>query len=82
LSASIHWRPVSETKNTLDVAAPSAFRDAIRECFGELPVQLDEKAIPILRGMAAMCRSARGNPYSDLIDAIQHCGAIEVWATY
>lgn len=87
MSASICWRALPTTNQTLDVAAPSSFLAAMTRAFQSgAPWTLGEGDLPVLRGMAAAHGgSHRDNPFEQLIHLIDDGGSprtIEVWAQY
>ena len=82
MSATILYRQVSSTGRSLSCFAPSSFIGSIEQAFGSFPCTLGEEAVPILTGMAAVCNDGGGNPYQELISAIEKLGTVEVWAKY
>jgi hypothetical protein len=83
MSANIYWKAVEPTRGTrLSSWAPSAFIASVEKAFGSLPTVLTEADVPTLKGMAAMCVDAGGNPYEELIEAIETSGAVEIWAVH
>ncbi|MDD5693561.1 MAG: hypothetical protein PHU86_03770 [Patescibacteria group bacterium] len=83
MSANIYWRPDTQARNNFDVGAPSDFIDSIREAFGELPVKLNSKDVPTLKGMASVKSLWRNdNPYKEIIETIEKVGEIEIWAEW
>lgn len=83
MSANIIYRQAILIKGKcLSCYAPSAFITTMEKAFGQFPLVLDENAIPRLEGMAVMCNDAGGNPYQELIDAINSMDKIEVSAVY
>jgi len=84
VSASIYWRPVVPKEGSrLNTYAPSGFLTALEEVFGSRTPVLERSDLPTLRGMAAVWTDGSGgNPYKDLINAIEKHEAVEVWAEY
>lgn len=81
VSATIHYRKTSKTDPHLSVGSPSAFIEALERAFGSFPVELDESAIPVLKGMAAASTfSARD--FQEVVDKIEQHGGIELYASY
>lgn len=52
----------------------------INKAFGKFPVELDEKHLERLEGMAAM--DTPSGPYAKLIREIKRLGSVKVWADY
>ena len=83
MSANVFYRQVKPVKEkSLSCFAPSSFLKTMREVFGELPIQLDKSNIDVLHGMSLLCSDGGGNPYRELIDAINKYNLIEMWAEY
>ena len=82
MTASIYWKPLSNTGSSLDVAAPSTFMDNMKAVFGDFPTVIDRDDIPRLEVLAAINKDAAGNPYEELIEALGKSTAIEIWAVY
>ncbi len=80
MSASILWRKINPEEGTsLDLMAPSHFMECMERAFGTtLPMLLDSKDIPVLRGLAA----AKVSGADELIAAIKDNDGIEVWAEF
>lgn len=62
--------------------APSSFIASMERAFGEFPCVLDSENVPVLKGMAAMSHDGGGNPYQEIIDAIDKYGTIKVYAEW
>lgn len=87
MSASICYRQIKPIEGKdLPVWAPSYFIGTLEKAFGNFPCVLDADDIATLRGMAATCQDGaveiHGNPYEELIKAIQKLGTVEVYAEY
>jgi hypothetical protein len=89
MSISICWRPVAESKGTIEVGATSTFSAAIQAEFGPFPVKLGRENCERLSGMAALFPFAMigpvygaANPYRKLVDLIDQFGTIEVWGEF
>jgi len=84
MSATIYWKPLGDGMH-IDVAAPSAFIQAMTVAFGSYPWRLNKNHIERLSGMAAMnTDGAKRNPFEAVIDAINQSGfqGIELWPEY
>ena len=82
MSATIHWRSTAKSDPHLkEVGAPSSFIESIERAFGGFPVELDEKAVPVLRGMTVMYHE-HPNGYDEIIELIEKHGSIELYASY
>lgn len=87
MSASIFWEPVDPKPKSIGTWAPSSFMEIMERAGLGLPTNLDEAAIPVLRGMAATFGPGgpgreHPNPFQQLIDKIEKHGKISVWAEY
>lgn len=83
MSANIYFRQVRPIDSeSLSVYAPSSFIESMTEAFGVFPCILGANEVPVLKGMAALNRDGGGNPYSELIEAINKYGTVEVYAEY
>lgn len=84
MSANVYWWPHKKGEETLGVRAPSEFKEAMeRAGFGESPWCLGREHLATLRGMAAVYDYRDdGNPYQDLIDAIEKHGIVDVVMRY
>tara|TARA_R110002096_G_scaffold315227_7_gene509485 strand:+ start:2444 stop:2677 length:234 start_codon:yes stop_codon:yes gene_type:complete len=77
MSATVTWKPHSPDDSG-EWAGKGALLKALKECFGELPVILDESDIRVLHGIKAGGISDAEN----LIDAIEKIGSIKVDVEY
>lgn len=84
MSASIYWRPVSESKKSVETFSPSYLIESLRNAFGDLPFKLSVEDIPVLKGMSAVIgfNSDSNKPFNQLITAIESLGTIEIWAEW
>ena len=85
MGATVYYRQISKRDEHLDVWCPSAFLNRLAEAFGVLPLKLTAKDIPVLRGMAVVHGRPPvnfENPYSQVIEAIEQYGEIELHANY
>jgi hypothetical protein len=88
VSASIFWEPVDPKPKRIGCWAPSSFMGQMERAGFRLPTNLDQGAIPVLRGMAAMISPGLGtdgdpsNPFQELIDKIEKHGTISIWAEH
>lgn len=79
MSANFYFEPVKPGRS-LEVSAPSSFRGALEEAFGELPLVLSGNDAATLRGMkAAKCEP---EAITQLMEAIDKYGSVRVWAVY
>ena len=74
------WRPTKGAQS-LGVAAPSSFLQAMSRAFGGPPFKLAEEHLSILDAMAGVY-SHPDNPYSKVAEIIRQHGEIEIWAEY
>ena len=82
MGANIYFRPVKpKNKYAVCSMAPQSFMETMRKAFGDFPCELSEADLQKLNGMAIMFTDDC-NPYTDLIDAINKHGTIEVYAEY
>lgn len=79
MSATIYWQPI-EPQHLMNSA--DSVISALRHAFGDMPIELDMKALNTLAGMAATWTSNDINPYQVIADAIVECGRIRVWSEY
>lgn len=80
MSASIHWRKIKNSPDPrLGVSAPSSFIEAMERAFGGRAWELDAKAVPVLRGMAAV---SNDEAFEQMIELIEKFGEIEVYYQY
>ena len=87
MSANIYYRQVKPIDGKdLAVFGPSSFIRSLEQAFGRFPCELGKKDIETLKGMAAVSMDGAedkyGNPYTNLIEAIEKLGVIEVYAEY
>ncbi len=83
MSANIFFRQVKPAeKESLSCFAPSSFLATMMEAFGDMPLQLDQSNLDVLYGMSLLCGDGGGNPYQELIDAINKYHLIEVWPEF
>ena len=55
----------------------------LNRAFGSFPVELDNKSLPILQGMAATWQGPGIlNPYDVLIRQVKRLGAVRVWQAF
>ena len=82
MSASIKYEHVAPRGVYLGVMTPGWFIRAIEEAFGVFPVELTERDIPVLRGMAAALQNntPEKKAFLTLIDAIVAGGTVRVFA--
>ena len=80
MSATIRW-VATERGKVLETSTPSNFIKAMERAFGSWPVQLDEKALPVLRGMAAIRDTfTDASTFDELIHVIEEVGGIRLWS--
>lgn len=86
MSANIHWRSVAKNNKNLNVAAPSAFQDKMREAGLALPCTVEQRHVDLIRGMAIgygpLRDAQQPNPFQHILDLLEHHEAIEIWAVY
>ena len=66
----------------LEVTSPGLFMIHMERAFGAMPIELTEKDIPTLNGMAATWTDISVSPYVHLIQAVKRYKAIRVWVEY
>lgn len=82
MSASVYYRHVKPGKN-LPLMAPSHFIESMTKAIGCGPPWIvTAESIPILRGMAAVFRTDRENPYEILIEEIERYGSVQLEVEY
>ena len=55
----------------------------LNRAFGSFPVELDNKSLPVLQGMAATWQGPGIlNPYDVLIRQVKRLGAVRVWQAF
>jgi hypothetical protein len=77
MSANLYWQPVIIKKRYLSTMAPSSYIASLQKAFGQLPVQLGQSDIGILKGMAAV-----NNDFEELIKILHDFDSITIWAEY
>jgi hypothetical protein len=77
MTAILMWRPLS-AGTSLGVGAPSSVIDCIKKVFGSFPYTFDHKDISKLEVLSELY----GEPYSELIEAIEKFAVIEIYAIY
>jgi hypothetical protein len=83
MSASIFWEAV-DPKPKIRFWASSSFMEQMKRAGFRQPIDLDQGAIPVLRGMAATGPTGGDapNPFQELIDKIEKHGTISIWAEH
>ncbi len=78
MSANVFCTPVSlETR--IICAAPSSFERHMRDAFNDNFEFLQEKDIPVLKGMASIYgETPSSNPYQQIIDIILNNGDVQI----
>lgn len=83
MGATIRWEPVEKTFTTIEVAAPSAFVNAMTRGYGHSPWTLTKNDRQKLEGMAAAVGTdSERKPYEEIIDRLNYHDAIRVWPEY
>ena len=85
MGATIFYRVVERSNDSLSVSTPSSFVSAMERAFGSQPWKLDEKDLATLRGMEATTATgslSEVNPFQQIINLIEDGKSIEVWPEY
>lgn len=85
MSATIYWEPacVDMKEKHLSCWAPSSFMEQLENRLGERPpTYFDEEDLIGLRELAKTNCDGGGNPFQELVNAIQIHGSIRVWPEY
>lgn len=81
MGASICWEPVPEKTRQLSCSAPQNFLESLRILGWSPERPLNRGFVVALRGMA-FAAGQNGQPYVELIEAIEKHGEVRVWAEY
>ena len=76
MSVSVFWKPVPKERTYLK--GQSSLVEALEVTFGEMPIQLGESHVEILRGMSVVSGREDDNPYRALMAAIESHGSVTV----
>ena len=66
----------------LNITEPDWFIATMHKAFGCFPLELEEKDIERLEGMAATWGEVATNPYGALVRAVKRCGYVKVYSVY
>lgn len=79
MSANIYWRVDDPGMgNNIGTMTPSSFIGGLERAFNEsLPISLEKKDLPVLRGMAVI-----ETDYDSLVDALEKHEKIRIWAEH
>ena len=80
MGVSILWKPVRNDGRTLPVGGRSSFVEALREVWGTEPWVFTATEIQSLRAIGAGTKEREA--ITDLIDAIEKHGSVEVFLSY
>ena len=83
MSAAIYYRPAKPFKDTLSTFAPQDFMDKLEKATGlRPPCTVGKEFLRELRVLAKLNTDGGGNPFEELVEAIEKYGEVELEASY